>query len=363
MPIRVVCECGSRLDAPDSLVGKQAQCGGCGRVLTIERSPTPAASDEEQPDFREAGSATRLPPRVVRKRKKVFQGAASIVEEGPPRKKRTKPEVSTADRLRLRREPTLADVWARGLAFPFRREALITILVLAVLYGPPASIMSFTPALLMTGAFGLKAMVGVGVISLGILGYFCYFLFQTLRSAAQNDDDLPVATAFDFEEIFLDLWLMLGASAILFSPLLVLTIGAFVTESSVPMAVSFSLLALFVFLWPMAVTSAALHTSVLAANHWTVLRAVLRIPLQYVSTLCIAAGLILVATLIDVFMPRIPITTGQPIVLAVFLLLLSGFIFWLLVFITLTACMYLIGNLYYRNRGKIGWFAELQQRY
>jgi hypothetical protein len=350
MPIRVVCECGSKLDAPDHLAGKQARCGGCGRVLTIERSMDPEIPDDEEAE--EAGdpaSEVRLPPRVVRKRKKVFQGASPIVEEGPSRKKRLKPAPATSERPRSQAEPTLVDVWARGLAFPFRREAFITILVLAVLYGPPAAIMSFTPALLMTGAFGLKGMVGLGAISFGILGYFCYFLFQTLRTAAQNEDDLPVATAFDFEEIFIDLWLMLGATAVLFCPLAFLAIGAFFADSSLPAAIWIPMLVLFVYLWPMAVTSAALHTSVLAANHWTVIRTVLKIPLQYTATLCIAAGLILIATMIDLWTPRFPI--------------LSGFVFWLLVFLTVTACMYLIGNLYYRNRARIGWFAELQQRY
>jgi hypothetical protein len=349
MPIRVVCECGSKLDAPDSLAGKQARCGGCGRVLTIEPSEDVLESADPDSEPGEDGEATRLPPRMVRKRKKVFQGAAPIVEEGPSRKKRSKPSSPSSDRPRSKQDPTLIDVWARGLAFPFRREAFITILVLAVLYGPPAAIMSFTPALLMTGAFGLKGLVGLGAISFGILGYFCYFLFQTLRTGAQNEDDLPVATAFDFEEIFIDLWLMLGGTAVLFSPLVVLVLGAFFTGGHVPPAIWLSMLVAFVFLWPMAVMSSALHTSVLAANHWTVIRAVLRIPLQYTATLCIAAGLILIATVINFFTPWFPI--------------LSGFVFWLLVFLTVTACMYLIGNLYYRNRTKIGWFAELEQRY
>jgi hypothetical protein len=352
MPIRVVCECGSRLDAPDSLAGRQAQCGNCGRVLSIEAPSTSSVSETVTAGkLVDTVASPRLPPRVIRKKKKkVFQETAPIADERSRSKgKRTFGSLTTAEIPRVRKEPSLLDVWSRGLTFPFRREAFITILVLATIYGPAAQVLSFTPAVLLTGAYGIKGLVGLGIISLGTVGYFCYFLLQTLRSAAQNEDDLPVASAFDFEEIFIDLWLVLGATALLFSPLLFLSIGARLSGEHLPAGVVYALLGLFAFLWPMAVTSSALHTSVLAANHWTVARAILRMPLQYTVSFCLAMGLIVIAVVIDLLTPRVVV--------------LSGFIFWLLVFITLTGCMYLVGNLYYRNRRRIGWFEELEWRY
>jgi hypothetical protein len=88
---------------------------------------------------------------------------------------------------------------------------------------------------------------------------------------------------------------------------------------------------------------------VLAANHWTVVQAIFKIPLQYVSTLFVAGLLVASAIGIDYLLPDVR--------------LLSGIFSWFLNFLVLTSSMYLIGNLYYHNRHRIGWFSELQRQY
>lgn len=367
MSIRIRCECGSRLEAPDELAGRQAVCGKCGRVLNI------IADEESVVEIPASRTATKepseealqLPRRVSRPKKKVFQplaggGAGDGADPAKRKPGRKKRRSSSADRTKRKGAPSLTDVWIRGLMFPFRREAVITIAVLSCLYGPVVGGLASAPAILLAGAMGPKTMAAMVLFTAGITGYFCYFLFQTLRAAAANEDDLPVAVAFDMEEIFTDLWLMLGGTAVIFSPLWLLRLLAFFTDTEIPFPVLASLSLFIMFLWPMAVTSSALQTSVLAANHWTVTRAVLKILGQYTSTLLLSLALHVMAYGIG-FAVSYAFAEGLPD--RWYIQGFAGIFSWYLEFTAVTACMYLAGNLYYRNRRLIGWFAELQQRY
>lgn len=354
MSIRVLCECGSRLDAPDELAGQKARCGACGSVLTI------AASRKIREEVTVDG--VKLPPKLTGKKKKVFTEHRAAPEDagGKPaerkRKKKSAAEMSAGPKKR----PSLMKVWSDGLAFPFRREALITTAVLAFLYGPIMLAMSFGPAMLFTGVYAIKFFIGFFTISVLVVGYFCYFLFQTLRSTAQNEHELPVASSFDFDEVRIDLWLMLAGSALVFLPVMSISFAFWWDGRETPAAVYYPLLAFCLFLWPMGVIAAALQSSALAANHWTALTTILKLPFQYTATLFVAGGLIAIAVGIDLVVPRLSLPFG---ILALFAGIVRGFFTWWLVFVTVTACMSLMGFLYYRNRNRIGWFRDSQPRY
>ncbi len=283
-------------------------------------------------------------------------------------------ERQSADRARKRRKqaaaaaappvsgkrPSLTRVWIDGLTFPLRKEALITTAVLAFLYGPIMLAMSFGPAVMFTGAYAIKFFVGFMTISVLVVGYFCYFLFQTLRSTCQYERDLPVATDFDFEEVRIDLWLMFGGTLMVFLPLILLKIVFWWDSRPIPSGLYYPLLTFCLFLWPMGVMAAALHSTVLAANHWTTLMAILKAPFQYTATLIVSGGLIATAVAIDWLVPRLEFRFG---IVAILLQVLRGFLTWWLLFLTVTACISLMGYLYYRNRQRIGWFREQEQRY
>ncbi|QDT54896.1 hypothetical protein Pan44_29350 [Caulifigura coniformis] len=355
MSIRVVCECGSRLDAPDELAGQQARCGACGAVLTI----APARKAREA----SAVDGVRLPPKLTgKKKKKVFTEHNAPLQEEETRTGKRKKKKKSAEEMSAgpRKRRSLAQVWVDGLTFPFRREALITTAVLAFLYGPIMLAMSFGPAMLVTGFYAIKFFIGFFTVSILIVGYFCYFLFQTLRCTAQNERELPVATAFDFEEVRLDLWLMIGGTGMVFLPLIVTSIAFWWDGRSTPDALYYPLLAFCLFLWPMGVIASVLQTSVLAANHWTTLTTILKLPFQYTATLIVAGGLVAVAIGLDWVVPRLSFKFG---IVALLAGIIRGFLTWWLVFLTVTACMSLMGYLYYRNRNRIGWFRDSQPRY
>ena len=61
MPIRVVCECGKRLKAPDAYAGRMAECPGCGRHLVVPPLPIPSEQCVNSLAESELGDSRRLP--------------------------------------------------------------------------------------------------------------------------------------------------------------------------------------------------------------------------------------------------------------------------------------------------------------
>jgi hypothetical protein len=296
------------------------------------------------------------------KKEKVFKEHSAPSDEESRKSSDRKRKKKSAEEMSAnpKKRPTLAKVWTDGLSFPFRKEALITTAVLAFLYGPIMMALKFGPSALLAGAYAIKFALGFVTVSILVIGYFCYFLFQTLRTTAQNEHELPVATSFDFDEVKIDLWLMFGGSVMVFLPLILTKIAFWWDGRLIPDALYYPLLAFCLFLWPVGVMASALQSSALAANHWTALTTLLKFPFQYTATLIVAGGLVAMAVGLDAVIPELDLEFGIVMLLAK---TVRGFITWWLVFLTVTACMSLMGFLYYRNRNRIGWFRDSQPRY
>ena len=59
MSIRIICRCGSKLDAPDALLGKKGKCPKCGAVLLIQ--PTPATGAPNAAALKNAAKPEPVP--------------------------------------------------------------------------------------------------------------------------------------------------------------------------------------------------------------------------------------------------------------------------------------------------------------
>jgi hypothetical protein len=88
-------------------------------------------------------------------------------------------------------------------------------------------------------------------------------------------------------------------------------------------------------------------------------------PFQYTATLIVAGGLVAAAIGLDYVVPAQIVGDGVFGfgIMSLLAGIARGFITWWLVFLTVTACMSLMGFLYYRNRNRIGWFRDSQPRY
>ena len=355
------------LRAPERLRGRRIACPHCGAKILIsihagksdeEPQPEPEPEPEPEPaaaiDFYEDTSLTgkawepstsepELPRPTVKIGKTVFHKEISKAE------KKKKPPTTPL----TRQEPKTTTPGKRGtgtlrglrdaLIFPLRVEALITIVVHAVLYGIIVGD-GDRLKLVAAAALGIRTLVYTAVLTFGIMSYFGYFLFGVLRGNAQDDQDLPVATAFDFDEILGDGWLWFCSLFVGIIPLLVYCYAATTSGNPPGPIVAWLMVGFFFWYTPMAILSCALHVSGWAANPLTVLSSMAKIPLQYLATICFCAGLMLGSLILGMFVPSITIV--------------SGIILWFLLFYSATAAMAALGQLYYQNRQKLAWFRE-----
>ena len=371
MTIIVQCDCGRTLRAPDQMAGKMAHCV-CGISVPLVAETGPRPFETLEPELAEPDANSEEAPQFPRPRSKKVKGQKSAGdkstfrpsqgpyieradEAAPPplpntkkRKKRRQDVARSDERKRQVTEGFFTGI-GRSLMFPIRVESLLTIGVLAVAYGAFTSVAGFLPY----GILGMQAMAVMFLGTLLILGYFCFFLLQIFRLASVDEDDLPLSMEFDMEQIRQDLWIWMGTLWWCGMPYAAYWWGSrWLGGAGRTPVVMGSVLGCCLFLFPMALMSTALHLTVLAANPWTVLQSIWRVPLGYVATYVVYGSLSLavvaIARVLPPWPPVIPVVTHIGI--------------WSLQFYALTAAAYGFGNFYYRNRRKIGWFEELPKQ-
>lgn len=372
MTILVECDCGRKLRAPDQMAGRVTSCV-CGKTVTLALEAKPPQFVEVEPELDDPEEdASPAPvvhkPRTVQKagpRKSLFrpsqgrnierggtEGTATAPVTAPPRKKKRRHDKELATDRKRKTQEGFTTGLLRSLKFPFRVESALTIGFLATAYGSFTSLTGFM-------MFGFAGIL-ISVATFLLLGYFSFFLLQIFRLATVDEDDMPLSMEFDMGQIVFDLWTWAGAiwwsgfplAAYWLAMTQLIDRGDIETfEWWVPSTIAPGLLAGLVLL-PMALLSATLHTTVLAANPWTVIRAIFRVPFQYLATLSVFGFLCITAGMVGFTLPPVPV--GFPIV--------SQILTWILLFYALTASAYGFGNFYYRNRQKIGWFSELPRQ-
>ena len=375
MTIIVECDCGRKMRAPDQMAGRVANCV-CGKTVTLVLEAKPHQFGEVEPEFDEPDANAAPAPVVAKTRvgkktgpkKSYFRPSQGRnVERGdsedePPvavstpskKKKRRHDKVLATDRKRQTLEGFIPGL-LRSLKFPFRTESMMAIGFMAVAYGAFTSVSGF----MLYGAMSFRMMVIMLLATMMILGYFSFFLLQIFRLATVDEDDMPIAMEFDMGQIMSDLWTWAGSIWWSGFPLAVywfimsrlIRWGYIDTFEWVPLTIAPGLILCLV-MFPMALMSSALHTTVLAANPWTVIRTIFRVPLEYIATLSVFGCLCITTAIIGAVLPPVP--TAVPIVSQIFA--------WTLMFYALTASAYGLGNFYYRNRLKIGWFGELPRQ-
>ena len=375
MTIIVRCDCGRTLRAPDTMSGRAANCV-CGNSVPLLKESGPRQFEALEPELGDAAEDAEPAPQLVSRRiekqagtkKSLFRPSQgrnvergedeSLPSDQPAapqkRKKRRKDKVTLTERKRQRNEAFLAGL-GRSLKFPLRPESLLTIGVLAVAYGLFTAVAGFLPY----GVLGLRAMAILLLGTLMILGYFGFFLLQIFRLASIDEDDLPLTLEFDTDLIRQDLWIWIGTLWWCGMPYAAywwitsrMARSGLLDGQDLSLWVALPILGICCSLFPMALMSTALHLAVLAANPWTVVRSILRVPLEYLATLSVFGTLC--ATVIAIGRVLPPYPTAIPV--------LSHVVTWVLLFYALTASAYGFGNFYYRNRLKIGWFGELPRQ-
>ncbi len=182
------------------------------------------------------------------------------------------------------------------------------------------------------------------ILALLIAGYICAFMFRVVERSANGDRDLPkwpdVTDAYD--DIIRPLVLVVGTAFVTMLPAIVLSMGHLVNGWDTVRAAWIAFGAALLYL-PMAMLGVCLTESFLMASPHIVLPAILKVPLEYVTTcVALAAAVALRFVGVPALAEQVHFVGG---VLARFLAL------YCLVFE-----MRVLGVLYYTRRRRLGWF-------
>jgi len=191
-----------------------------------------------------------------------------------------------------------------------------------------------------------------------VLGYLFAYLQSIIHSTAVEDMEMPSlpSMANFWEDILLPCFQLVGLTLICFAPAIV--VGWFVisSEQSSLGPLLLGTIALGAVYFPMAFLGAALLDSVAAANPLQVVPSILKVPLEYLTTLILLAAVLGLRTLgdplINMVLPRGIATHNMAKLFAY----LAAQAFWGLTSLYLLVVgMHILGLLYVSKKQKLGW--------
>jgi len=337
MAFRFECLCGNRLRAAERNRGLSVSCPACGREIVVpggepqddgfsqaESETYSLKRSQDEPSDAEKAPVFKMPAPTQRLKS---SGASEPLSQ--PRSKRGggKSHRKLHKPKSIRQQPPdLINAWMDSFVFPFRGEGKWMLLAWTVVNGCLLLLWSLLPFLV-----GVFAVLPLMILFLCYVG--CY-LFQVLRAAANGDDELP-STNQDLFKWFV--CLLIG-----FAPLIFYLARLKATGSELNSTLLWSCVGFAVFYTPMALLAAILAESLLAAEPYTVLSAIFKIPVQYFLTCLLIIAVMTAEVLFAKFVPSVPPFTE---------------IFeWFVSLYTSIVVMHLLGTVYYRNRERIGWF-------
>jgi pSer/pThr/pTyr-binding forkhead associated (FHA) protein len=169
-----------------------------------------------------------------------------------------------------------------AFVYPFRGAGVLVLMFATVLF---AALDFFMPRR-MIGITGLIAVVVATVIA---GGYLYSYMQCILHSTAAEDNEMPQLPPF--EDLLSSFFRLLGTVLISFGPAMVLAYLAIAQEQ--PMA-GVALIPAIIFgglYLPMAFLAVAMKDNVMAANPLIVIPSIVRVPLEYLLTAVLVAGI------------------------------------------------------------------------
>ncbi len=334
----MVCACGKRLRAPGAKPGRLGRCPACGGELRFsEEAPSIAPSEPIEPE----GSRTQTATRPKKRKRRKASGSETNIWNGlvaaPSR-----PESSFRD----------------SLLYPLWGASGISILV----FLPPllwiTSIPFITMVIALSGnesRFSLPALLLCIPFFLGfsvVFGYTLLFLGKVAASSAIGEVHHPHLPDWDLSAILFGIgrWVWAGLVGGIIGGLPAVAYWIYCGDIDFfDRMILAELAALGAVYALMGLLAAILYEDILAANPFTVIRAIVTVGWGYARP-CLVAGaaVMLVGTLVTA-----SFEVGNPA--------LAAFLFWFswLAALYLTMVMLRVMGLFYREHGKsLGWFRD-----
>jgi hypothetical protein len=203
--------------------------------------------------------------------------------------------------------------------------------------------------------------VGMGLImQITLGGYLFTFLQNIIHSTAAGDNEVPDLPGINFlEDILLPFFRLLGLVLVCFAPAVALVIIALVSASPTAAIGIFPAMLLGCVYFPMAFLAVAVLDSVGAVNPLIIIPSILKVPLEYLVTVVILAGVLIFTKVGDILVaaafPKGMMTNSIPELIAMFAV---KFIWSLIGLYLLAVNTRILGLLYLSKKDKLGWLGR-----
>ncbi len=227
----------------------------------------------------------------------------------------------------------------RSIIYPFRGTGLLVLIVTTIVFA------------------GLDILSGrfyAILLKAAAIGYLFSYVQNIIHSTATGDDRLPDLPPM--EGLFSSFFRLAGTVLMSFGPALVAACLAIWQE--MPSA-GIALIPAVIFgclYFPMAFLAVAIKDNVMASNPLVVIPSILRVPLEYLVTTILVAGVFGVRWLGDAVSGTMAARALRTDSISEMLLLFGLRILWAFVSVyLLTVTMRILGLLYLTKREKLGW--------
>jgi hypothetical protein len=329
----LVCACGKRLRAPGARPGRVGRCPACGDVLRVEDATSVSAPEE-----------------------------VSCTPDGPPKRRRRKrPEAQTKN-------------WNGFVSEPARRESRVRESFLYPLWGVPGiSLLVFLPPVLWFASIpvsyavlalfspsgftrnSLNALLIMipSTFFLGLLlGYVLLFLGRVVASSASGQVHHPHPPDWDLSDILFGLgrWVWAGLVGVVVGGLPATAYWVYCGDIDLFDAMILAeLLAVGAIYALMALLASILYEDILAANPFTVIRAIVRVGWSYAWPCLLTGFAVLTVLTLAVASFKVQSPAG-----AAFLL----WFFWVVALYLSMVVLRVLGLFYHAHSRELGWFRD-----
>jgi len=248
-----------------------------------------------------------------------------------------------------------------AFVYPFKGSGLLVLLFGTVLF---AALRMFG------GGVGLRTMMAFRggiqfslwglIFQVFVTGYLFAYMQAVIHATAVEDTEMPSLPSMTnfWEDILLPCLELLGLVLICFGP--ALAFGYYMASGEEPrtslVPVLLGLFALGCIYFPMAFLAVAMLDSVMAANPIQIFPAILKAPLEYLTTLVVLAFLIAFRFAGDGLIPELFPRGLSTHNMAKLFGYLATSAFWSVVSLyLLTVAMHILGLLYVSKKEKLGW--------
>ena len=226
-----------------------------------------------------------------------------------------------------------------AFVYPFRGAGVLVIIFSTILFAA-LDFMGF-------GIFGI-------LIKAAALGYLYTFMQSILHSTAADDNEMPGMPGFD--DLFSGCFRLIGTVLIAFGPAMLLAYLAIAQEQ--PMA-GIALIPAVIFgglYLPMAFLAVAMKDNIMAANPLIVIPSIIRVPLEYLVTVILGAGIFGARYFGDMLTSGMAgeAMLGSSVTHMLLLFALRALWAFFSVYL-LTVTMRILGLLYLTKRDRLGW--------